>query len=523
VRSRAIRHWLTKLYFEFSDAAPNSEALQAALNVLGAKAQFEGPELPVYLRVGEHESRIYLDLRDRDWRAVEIGPDGWRIIANPPIRFRRTAGMLPLPQPEPGGSIEMLRPFLNVRKSDDWDEPQFVLAVAWLLAALHPRGPYPILGLVGEQGTAKSFFARVMRKLVDPNSAPLRSLPREDRDLFIAASNGHVIVFDNVSGLPDWLSDSLCRLATGGGFATRQLWTDGDEVLFFAMRPIILNGIEDFVSRPDLTDRTILLTLEVIGEDKRRSETELWTAFEVAQPRILGALLDAVAHGLKMLPHTKLARLPRMAEFALWICACEGALWKPGAFMAPYDDNRAEAVETVLEADTVATAVLSLMSKRTKWEGTATDLLSALNDETTDAARREKKWPKDGRAVSGRLRRATPGLRKIGITVERDREGKVRKRKITTSCAAVVTENGGNFASASSAGPAVALNASNINGPEADARWTQTCGVDANDAGADANDTDSGGRNPLEDGAADGTDDADANSPSVSEVWHVDL
>jgi hypothetical protein len=143
------------------------------------KAQFEGPELPVYLRVGEHDDRLYLDLCDRDWRAVEIGPDGWRVIVNPLIRSRRTAGMLPLPQPEPGGCIENLRPFLNVRpKTDDPEDPRFVLAIAWLLAALHPRGPYPILGLSGEQGTAKSSFARVLRKLVDPNSAPLRSLPR---------------------------------------------------------------------------------------------------------------------------------------------------------------------------------------------------------------------------------------------------------------------------------------------------------------------------------------------------------
>ena len=124
VRSKATRLWLTKLYFDFADAAPNSEALQAALNVLGAKAQFEGPELPVYLRVGEHDDRLYLDLCDRDWRAVEIGPDGWRVIVNPPIRFRRTAGMLPLPQPEPGGSIANLRPFLNVRpKTDDPADP----------------------------------------------------------------------------------------------------------------------------------------------------------------------------------------------------------------------------------------------------------------------------------------------------------------------------------------------------------------------------------------------------------------
>jgi hypothetical protein len=137
----------SRSYFDFTRAAPDSEAVQAALNVLEAQAQFEGVELLVFLRVGEHEDRYYLDLCDRDWRVVEIGPDGWRVITDSPIRFRRTAGMLPLPQPEPGGSIEELRPFLNVAaKSDGQDDPRFVLAVAWLLAALRPRGPYPILG-----------------------------------------------------------------------------------------------------------------------------------------------------------------------------------------------------------------------------------------------------------------------------------------------------------------------------------------------------------------------------------------
>jgi hypothetical protein len=243
----------------------------------------------------------------------------------------------------------------------------------------------------------------------------------------------------------------------------------------------------------------------------------------INHPLILGALLDAVAQGLRMLPRTELARLPRMADFAQWMCACEGALWKPGTFMAAYDEERASAVETMLEADNVATAVLSLISKRTRWEGTATDLLSALNDETTEAVRREKKWPKDGRAVSGRLRRATPGLRKIGITVERDREGKARNRQITISRAAELAENGGNFASASSAASAVPRNAREINNPGADVKRTQTCGADANDAGTDANDLDGDGRNPLENGGADGTDDANANFPSVSEPWRVDL
>jgi hypothetical protein len=206
---------------------------------------------------------------------------------------------------------------------------------------------------------------------VDPNTVPLRTSPREDRDLFIAANNGHVIVFDNVSSLPPWLSDSLCRLAAGGGFATRALYTNADEALFDAMRPVVLTGIEDFVARGDLADRAIFQRLAPIAEERRRPEAELLAEFETARPRILGALLDVIARGLRCLPHTHLTGMPRMADFALWGTACEGALWRPGTFVAAYAGNRAEMDETVIEGDAVATAVRSLMAGRTSWEGIA--------------------------------------------------------------------------------------------------------------------------------------------------------
>jgi hypothetical protein len=211
--------------------------------------------------VGGLDGRLYLDLGDEAWRAVEIDATGWRIIDKPPVRFRRAAGMQPLAVPITGGSVETLRAFLNVQSDQD-----FVLVVAWALAVLRNKGPYPALVLSGEQGSAKSTFSAILRALLDPNTAPLRALPREDRDLFIAASNGHVLAFDNVSGLPAWISDTLCRLATGGGFAVRQLYTDQDEVLFDAARPVILNGIEDIVTRPDLADRAVFLPLEPIPE-----------------------------------------------------------------------------------------------------------------------------------------------------------------------------------------------------------------------------------------------------------------
>ena len=232
--------------------------------------------------------------------------------------------------------------------------------------------------LSGEQGSAKSTFSAILRALLDPNTAPLRALPREDRDLFIAASNGHVLAFDNVSGLPAWISDTLCRLATGGGFAVRQLYTDQDEVLFDAARPVILNGIEDIVTRPDLADRAVFLTLEPIPEERRRPEAELWAAFEAERPRILGVLLDAVVEGLKRLPETRLEKLPRMADFALWATACETALWPAGTFWSAYCGNRDEAVEGVIDADPIAAAVRAVMATRTVWTGTASDLLGAL-------------------------------------------------------------------------------------------------------------------------------------------------
>src|SRR5262249_17771499 len=161
----------------------------------------------------------------------------------------------------------------------------------WLVAALRPGRPFPILAVNGEQGTAKTTLCRMGRGLLDPNEAPLRRPPRDARDLMIAAGNGWVVGYDNLSGIRPDLSDALCCLATGGGFGTRQLYTDDEEKLFCAMRPILLNGIEDIATRPDLLDRALTLTLLPITDEHRRDEDGLWRRYEKRRPRVLGALL----------------------------------------------------------------------------------------------------------------------------------------------------------------------------------------------------------------------------------------
>jgi hypothetical protein len=423
VRSGRFRAWLRQRYYQQTGAAASAAAIRSALDLIEVHAQFEGLERTVHVRIAEHGECIYLDLADAHWRAVEISREGWRLIAAPPARFRRPGGMLPLPVPETGGSIEALGPFLNLRSRAD-----FVLVVAWLLAMLQPRGPYPILAISGEQGSAKTVLSKLLRALVDPNTAPVRALARNERELMIAASNSHLLAFDNVSNVPFWLSDALCRLASGASFAVRKLYSNDDEVLFQAARPILLNSIEDVISRPDLADRAIFLSLSPIVENERRPEAALWEKFEEARPRLLGALLDAAAHGLCRFHSVRLDRLPRMADFAIWATACETAFWPPGTFARAYEANRRAAVDTVIDADPVAACVRDIMAEQSAWTGSATELLHMGADRC--GLNSCPGWPKNPRALAGRLRRAQTFLRALGIDIAFGREGRAGNRII---------------------------------------------------------------------------------------------
>jgi hypothetical protein len=424
LQSQGFRRWLRRMYYEETGGAPNSDAISTAMGVIDARAHYDAPERDVYLRVAAFEQRVYLDLCDDKWRAIEIDSGGWRVADGPPVRFRRTVGMLPIPEPMRGGSIYELKDHIRLNEQDDPDGHGFVLLISWLLAVLRGCGPYPILGLTGEQGTGKSFLADLLRRLVDPHTAPLRSLPRDVGDLYVMAINGHVLVFDNLSGITPEISDALCRLSTGGGFSKRGLYTDSEEVLFDGQRPIALTSITDVANRSDLAARLLMILLGTIPDDKRRPETELREAFEKARPRILGALLDIVAHGLMQLPHTRLNRFPRMADYALWIRACEGAIWDTGMHMAAYEANRQDAADTVLEEAPVAVQLRRYMERRPECTTTAGDLLGELDKLAPEHVRRQIQWPKSPRGLSGQLTRLSRALRRVGIVINKgeDRE-----------------------------------------------------------------------------------------------------
>ena len=235
----------------------------------------------------------------------------------------------------------------------------------------------------------------------------------------IAARNSWCLAFDNVSHLTWRLSDDLCRLATGGGFSTRQLYTDGEEMLFDATRPLILNGIDAVVRRGDLLDRSLVTFLPVIPEEKRKAEKLFWQRFKEIQPKLLGALLDAVSCALRRLESVKLPVLPRMADFAQWVVASEPALgWADGTFLRAYDLNRGTANELSLEASPLVAPLRLLFAHGSSWHGTAADLLEKLVHRAEHEALLQRDWPKNAQTLATQLRRIAPNLRASGIDIQ---------------------------------------------------------------------------------------------------------
>ena len=426
VRSTAFKGWLRRRYWDAYRQPAAGSAMVDAIETLAARAEFGGATHPVAIRIAEHNGRIYVDVANDVWQAVEIGPDGWRIVAAAPVKFRRPATMEPLPDPVRGGSLELLRPFVNVADDESWH-----LFAGFLVAAFRPSGPYLVLVLYGEQGSAKSTTTKIIRLLVDPGRSPLRAEPREQQDLLIAARNNWIVAFDNVSHFPPWMSDALCRLSTGGGLGKRQLYTDQDEIVLDAQRPQVINGITEFVTRGDLLDRSIIQEQPTIRDQSRRSEDELWREFEAKRPQIVGALFDAVSAALANHARVVLQELPRMADPTRWVTAAEPALgWPAGTFAAAYRHNRREGSALALDAALIAGPLVEL-AKRGTWQGAAAALLSKLGEIVGDEISGQREWPKNPRALTEALKRLAPDLRATGVEWTRlERTGNTRPHLI---------------------------------------------------------------------------------------------
>jgi energy-coupling factor transporter ATP-binding protein EcfA2 len=364
-------------------------------------------ESRLYLRAAQHDGNLWLDLGDHTGRAVQITRTGWSVESARPVLFKRTTLTGPLPEPQAGGSLDDLWEWLNVAKDD---RP---LVAAALVSMLFSDQPHVVLAIFGEQGTGKTTVVKVLTLILDPSPVPVRKPPRDADSWVTQAAGSWVVGLDNLSDIPPWLSDSLCRASTGDGDVRRKLYSDNDYAVFAFRRCVIFDAIDVGAMEPDLADRALPVTLDLIPDDERRDEESFWPDWRDDHPLILGAVLDLAVKVLRRLPSVDLAKKPRMADYARILAAVDAELDTDA--LTRYASQAATLAADGLSGDPLAARIQAIVTS--PYEGTSAGLLELVKPHDPDW-KPPKEWPKDARAVTSRMRRLAPAFRKTGWIIE---------------------------------------------------------------------------------------------------------
>ncbi len=448
IGSIRFKRWLRMTLYQKMHKIPGSEAVNSALGLLEAHACYEGKRTELSNRVAWKGEALWYDMTDARWRAVEIALGAWRLVEQPPTLFKRYGHQEAQVEPQHGGSVHDVLPFVNIT-----DAQQQLLFLVNLVSCFIPGFPHVILNIHGENGSAKTTVFKIMRRLIDPSKTEVRSFPKEKNELTQELSHQWFIPYDNISYLSEDLSDALCRAVTGEGSSKRALYTDDDAFLYSFQRCVALCGINIAVQKSDLFDRLILFKLQRISEDKRREEREVLTAFEEKRPFILGAIFDAVSKAVTIREFVDLKRKPRMADFAVWGCAIAEALgFTQQQFIDAYYANIGQQHEEVMDSNPVAAAIQIFvedqMQGKEEWHGTATELLGKLEDmaNCVDAKIHRKSLPKTPQQLTKRLNELKNNFLEFGIIVSllprtgRSRGISIRKAPETTVTAVTASQ-----------------------------------------------------------------------------------
>lgn len=412
-----LRTEVAALYLDRYGQVPRQQALTDALTAIEGLALHQ-PPADAHLRVAAANHAVWVDTARGDDAVFRIGPDTWdTVLDGVPVLFRRSELTAPYPEPKPGGSVDWLWNHVNVNVRD---RP---LLLAWMIDALiNPDTAKPVLAVTGEQGSGKSTTCNRLVALVDPSTVPLRQPPRDPDQWTVQAGAGsRVVALDNMSTLQPWLSDALCRAATGDGLVKRALYTDTGLSVVRFRRSIVLNGI-DWGSTPgDLADRIVPLELDRIDDAARLREREAAETWTAEQPRILHALLDLAAQVLGQLSTVELPHAPRMADFARVVATVDQLMGTSG--MDRYQEHRQRLASSALDGNPFITALVELGRP---FYGTSAELLTHVD---APDGRMPRGWPTDAAAVTNLVKRNAPQLRRLGWAVEEDLD---RHRKAKT-------------------------------------------------------------------------------------------
>ncbi len=424
IKSREFSLYLNKLFYESQDKAIGGDSLKNVLNVLSARALFDGNMHKLHNRVAPQDYGMIYDLCNKNWQGIKISEDRVEVINQLPIAFRRYSHQLPQPLPVNGVDIREYLKFFNIKSSGSE-----ILMLVWIVTCFVPSIPHTILYLHGIQGSAKSTMMRLLKSLIDNSSVGLLTLVSNKAELAQILSHHWLSAFDNVSEISNEASDTLCRVVSGYTFSKRELYSDEEDVIFSIKRPIAINGINMIFTRPDLLERSLLIELESIPPNKRRTEEEVLEQFEKEKAGFLGAIFDVLSKAIKIKKSINLSYNQRMADFVKWGCAIAEAIgYESSEFLSAYESNLQLHHEEVINSSLPAQMIIKFFSGKTEWLGTAEDLYNRLNTLVEQEGIRTNKynWVSSPNALGRFLNRLKPALEHYEIYINKKHKNRER-------------------------------------------------------------------------------------------------
>ena len=373
INSTEFKDWLAHQYWIENKKGVKKSGYESALLTLRGMAVFEGKSEEVYLRVVQIKDMIYIDMCNKNWQVIEIDKKDWRIVNKPPVNFIRSKNMKSLHTPKAGdGNINLLSKHLNVGTED------LTLVIGWLLMSMQAgSGALPILIFQGPAGCGKTTVSRMLREIIDPNSADLLSKPKTE-DMRVIGVRNHVLAFDNLSGIHSNYSDTPCKISTGDNQTIRRLHTTNDEFTISIKKPILLNGIDEITSRNDLLSRSIRIELKKIKAFQ--PESRMWSNFIKDVPSILSALLDGISCALANHHKINIKEVTRMGDFCRWSTAAGKMYqWKNDEFIKQYKRNIMLSYVDSINASDFASAIVDMVNDQSDFKDTPKNLLTLLN------------------------------------------------------------------------------------------------------------------------------------------------
>src|SRR5215210_1451405 len=429
--------WLRRLMWEEEGRSVSGEYLKMAAGTLSAHAEFSGEVRELYTRASWHEGVLYYELRPR--KVVRIGSGGWTFEAKPPVLFRRYVNLKTLPDPEAGGSLDVLDELVNLKSERDRR-----LFKAYLVTMPLEHVGRPIFNASGAMGSGKTTIGRVVKRSWDP-TAP-ETVRFDPRDFLQKAMHAYIVMLDNQNTIPEWAADTTCRLVTGEADSKRRLYTDDEDVIIELRRAVILNGINVPTERGDVLDRSLVVELERIPDGDRKTEEQIWELFAREHPRLLGALFDILSRAIALKPSIKLSRRPRLADWGEYAAAVYEVMgWGAETFLTDWDEVVKVQNQATLDGSPVAQAIIKFMEDKEEYTASSSEMHSKLKVAAAQLGvdvERDKAWPKSARWLWRRINEVLALLVAAGIEAGRARDGSAKQitlRKMSTVVATNAT------------------------------------------------------------------------------------